>query len=73
MPWNSATIRIRNNNQAPSGPVAFRNDFLTQILNGGPCKKSVMAYELLAAGLQNNRVHNWNKRKYGDYYYGERC
>ena len=73
MPWNSATIRIRNNNQVPSGPVSFGNDLLTQIYNGPPCKKSVLAYELLGSGLQNNRVHNWNKRKYGDYYFGQRC
>jgi len=69
MPAFSATIRIRNNNQAPSGPVAFPYGVMTQILNGSGCRKSLVAYNLLSAGLQNNRVYNWNKKNGINYNY----
>jgi hypothetical protein len=62
MPAFSATIRIRNNNQAPSGPVAFPYGVMNQILNGSSKRKSLVAYNLLAAGWQNNRVQNWNRK-----------
>lgn len=62
MPAFSATIRIRNNNQAPSGPVSMPYGVMYQILNGPNCRKSIVAYNLLAAGWQNNRVANWNKK-----------
>lgn len=64
MPAFSATIRIRNNNQAPSGPVALPYGVMNQIMYGSAKRKSLVAYNLLAAGMQNNRVQNWNK-KYG--------
>jgi|UniRef100_A0A6C0DUH0 hypothetical protein len=62
MPAFSATIRIRNNNQAPSGPVAVPYGVLSQIINGPNCRKSIVAYNLLAAGWQNNRVAKWNQK-----------
>jgi len=69
MPAFSATIRIRNNNQVPSGPVAFPYSVMSQIMNGPPCRKSIVAYNLLAAGWQNNRVLNWNKKNGMSQYY----
>jgi len=60
----AATIRIHNNNKTPSGPVSFPYSVLSQILNGSNCRKSLVAYNLLGSGWQNNRVANWN-RKHG--------
>ena len=62
MPAFSATIRIHNNNQVPSGPTAFPYGVMSQILNGPNCRKSIVAYNLLGAGWQNNRVAKWNKK-----------
>ena len=57
-----ATTAIKNNNQAPSGPVALPFSVMSQILNGSACRKSLVAYNLLGAGPQNKRVSNWNKK-----------
>jgi len=62
MPAFSATIRIKNNNQVPSGPVAFPYSVMSQILNGSSERKSLVAYNLLASGWMNNRLNNWNKK-----------
>ena len=67
MPWNSATIRIRSNHQVPSGPVAFPFSVMSQIQNGPACRRSIIAYNLLGSGLQNNRVAQWNKKQTGSY------
>jgi hypothetical protein len=69
MPAYSATIRIRNNNQAPSGPVALPYGVMNQIMYGSAKRKSLVAYNLLAAGWQNNRVANWNARHGINYNY----